>query len=460
MAKYRQLAEKFISDITSGKLKTGDRMLSLRQLAKQHNVSLSTAVNCYSELEALGWLIARPQAGYFIAPKRQSASTPEWQHFNSHVSSVSVIRPKPTIKSGPLGTSCLAIDDKTKAMLSSSFRRATKQALDCITDYPLRQGEPRLLNALASHFSELGFALHADELVITHGCLDAVKTALEVCTHPGDTIAVSSPCFSGLLDVLAQLSLQLVEIPSIENGIDLEQFEQHLKSGAVQAGLFCTTHMNPQGITMSVAQKQELAQLANHYRIPIIEDDIYLELSHSNQQPLPASYYDEGGYMLWCSSISKTLAPSYRLGWCRPGRYYQAYLKRALGVTTLIQLAMADFFDTGAYAKHLKRARYQLQLNKQRYLAYLDEHLPRGSRITQPDGGLVLWIQIPNVDTNQLSIVAQKEDLDIRTGNLFTTSERYQDCLRINIGFPFDPTIQQQLDRLMSLINSTIILRP
>lgn len=308
------------------------------------------------------------------------------------------------------------------------------------------------MQALASHFTHNGFPLNSDELVITHGCMDAVKTALQVCTQAGDTVAVSSPCYNGLLDLLSQLSLRIVEIPSLADGIDLDQFEKHLQQGNVQAGLFCTSHMNPQGITLSSTQKQRLAQLANQYQTPIIEDDVYLELPHRNQSPLPAAYYDDGGYILWCGSISKTLSPSYRLGWCRPGRYFMPYLKRALGVPTLIQYAIADFIESGAYNSHLKRTRYQLSQNKTQYLAYLSQHLPEGSRVTQPDGGLVLWIQVPNLNATELGKAAESQNLDIRIGPWFTESERYCDCLRINIGFAPEAETLEYLERLMALI--------
>uniref|UniRef100_UPI001E305C0B aminotransferase class I/II-fold pyridoxal phosphate-dependent enzyme n=1 Tax=Vibrio hibernica TaxID=2587465 RepID=UPI001E305C0B len=116
------------------------------------------------------------------------------------------------------------------------------------------------------HFSHNGFGLNSDELVVTHGCIDAVKIALEACTKAGDTVAVSSPCYDGLLDLLSQLSLNILEIPSLKDGIDLVQLEEHLRLGTIQAGLFCTTHMNPQGITMSMRQKQQLANLLTNIK--------------------------------------------------------------------------------------------------------------------------------------------------------------------------------------------------
>ncbi|QXO15569.1 MULTISPECIES: aminotransferase-like domain-containing protein [Vibrio] len=452
MSRYKQLATRFIQDIEAGKLNPGDRMLSLRQFARQHSVSISTAVSCYAELESQGWLIARPQSGFFITRHTHRTLPPDWQPFSSQPITPTVSRQRTLSPCGPLGTSRLQLDSQTQRALERSLRRAIKRAAEQITFYPEPQGESALRIALAEHFTLSGFPLSEHELVITHGCMDAVSHALQICTRPGDTVAVSSPCYNGLLDLLAQLSLRVLEIPSLPDGIDLDQFEAKLQQHEVQAGLFCTTHMNPQGITLSNVQKQRLAQLANQYQVPVIEDDVYFELPHASQASLPACYHDDGGYMLWCGSVSKTLSPSYRLGWCRPGRFFPAYNRRALGVPTLIQYALADFIASGAYATHLKRARQQLNQHKISYQNYLSQHLPSDSRMTQPDGGLVLWIQIPGLNTEALGQAAEQAGLDIRIGPWFTESDRYRDCLRINIGFALDEYIKQELQQLINLI--------
>lgn len=209
--------------------------------------------------------------------------------------------------------------------------------------------------------------------------------------------------------------------------------------------------MNPQGITLSVEQKQRLARLAGQYKIPVIEDDVYLELNHSDTFHLPAAYYDNSGYIIWCGSFSKSLSPSYRLGWCRPNTLLAQYLQLSQGATTYIQLAIAEFIRCGDYKRHLKQTRYLLAQNKQQYINYLSKHLPQGSAVTQPDGGLVLWIQVPNLDAKRLASKARQTDLDIRTGDLFTQSQRYRDCVRINIGYAFNDKTKALLDALLEL---------
>ena len=453
MLKYKQLAAKVSHDIQQNRLKNGARMLSLRQFAKQHSISVSTAVSCYEELEKQGWIAARPQAGFYVTHSSTILPSPHWPSFNTERTTPSRPIKEASIPQGALGMACLELDEHTQRSLDRSLRKAIQFQTRHFAQYPAQQGEPYLRDALAEHFQINGYALNSNELVITHGCMDAVKTALMVCTNKGDTIAVSSPCFNGLLDLIAQLDLNLIEIPSHEDGIDLDALEKLLQDNQIQAGLFCTTHMNPQGITLSSQQKQRLANLAATYRIPVIEDDVYFELSHSNELNLPAAYYDTSGYVIWCSSISKTLSPNYRLGWCKPGKYFASFLQYYQGVSGILQYAISDLICSGHYAKHLKRAQYTLAQNKRDYSLYLATHLPMGSRITQPDGGLVLWMQIPHLDITRFKLAIQREKIDIRTGDIFTESHRYSDCLRINIGYPLDGRIEKQLDKLMALIH-------
>lgn len=210
---------------------------------------------------------------------------------------------------------------------------------------------------------------------------------------------------------------------------------------------------------MSASQKQTLAQLANDYRIPVIEDDVYLELSYSSHTPLPAKYYDRNGYVLWCGSVSKSLSPSYRLGWCLPGRYLNGYkthfASASYGVALPTQLAVADFIESGQYAKHVKRRCNQLLQLRQQYLEYLTQYLPPEVKISNPQGGMVLWLQVPNLDHEALTQGIEEQQLDVRLGHLFSTLDLYRECIRINMGYPLQGQAKQDIDLLIDLIRQT-----
>lgn len=486
--RYIDLAEMCIEDISSGKLIIHSRMPSLRKFRQQHLISMTTALNCYQHLESLGWILAKPQSGYFVCGQRTANESPELIAFESIMTDpkLPVIEPcnresrlsdySPNFSAnhsinkeivGPLGVARISTDFIPLDKLQHSFRRALKRQGSNISFYPDVQGEKILRDTLSSHFKNYDFQLPSDELLITNGCMDAIRTAIEICTEIGDAVAISSPCFNGLLDLLAALERKVVEIPSTEQGIDLVQLEQHMKSHQIKAGLFCTSHMNPQGISMTALQKQHLVNLAQTYRIPIIEDDVYIELAHSKVMPLPAKHWDKHGYILWCGSVSKTIAAGYRLGWCWPGRFAEKYLQKRKycnqGVSTPVQLALADFISNGDYSKHLKRLRLAIQQHTSSYKSYLTKHLPVASKISSPSGGFVLWVQVPNLNGNKLLDQASKANIDLRIGEQFTTRDLYQDYFRLNMGFTIsegsdkkgnNKEVDKQLEKLMELIKS------
>jgi len=483
--RYIDLAEMCIADISSGKLAQHSRMPSLRNFRLQHLVSMTTALNCYQHLESLGWILAKPQSGYFVCGQRTANEQPELVTFKSIMTTPTL----PLIKNyyqndtrstyshsdpvnhsykkgkvGPLGVARISTDLLPLDKLQHSFRRALKRQGSNISFYPDVQGEKILQDTLSSHFKSYYFHIPSDELLITNGCMDAIRTAIEICTEPGDAVAISSPCFNGLLELLAALDRKVVEIPSTEQGIDLVQLEQHMKSNQIKAGLFCTSHMNPQGISMTALQKQHLVKLAETYKTPIIEDDVYIELAHSKVMPLPAKHWDKQGYILWCGSVSKTIAAGYRLGWCWPGRYAEKFLQKRQycnqGVSSPVQLALADFISNGDYAKHLKKLRIAIQQHALSYQNYLTKNLPVASKISSPSGGFVLWIQVPNLNGRKLLEQANHYNIDIRIGEQFSTRDLYQDYFRLNTGFTITDTndkgkqeeVDKQLHKLMELV--------
>lgn len=469
--RYKTIVKQVVNDIHEGKLVLGQRMPSLRNLAAQYQVSMTTALNSYRNLEESGWLIARPQSGFFVASPRVEAKLPHQPQFISQPSSIN----KQTFLSGsegyehissPFGISQLASHYLPLAELEKSIKKGMQKQGGNLHRYQNPQGLDILRNALSSHFSQSGFPFKSQDLVITSGCLDAVRLALEVTTKPGDGIAISSPCFNGLLELLSHLSRKVIEIPSTEEGIDLIQFEDLIQKGEVSAALFSSSHMNPQGTSLSNQQKQTLAELANQYQIPIIEDDIYAELAYDGVMPLPMKSWDKNGYVLWCGSVSKTLSAGYRLGWCLPGRFHQQMIKHLrvnhLGLNSVIQSGLAHFIQSGQYRKHLNNVRAIIFNNICGYQKILQELLPANSAISQPNGGLVLWIQVPKLNAEKFHKDAEKVNIDIRAGNYFTSRRLYRDCFRINTGwalsdnFSNDPddtrTVEQALRELLSLL--------
>jgi len=439
VAKYIQLADRIIAEIENEQLEHAQRMPSIRKFSQLYNISITTALNCYQRLEEFGWLQAKAQSGYYVTKPLGKNLPPEFPSFDSTVTRPQSFKENNIASSSPFYVSQFSAEFLPTKVLEQCFRRANKYNLNVVNLYPEYQGKKALREVLAKHFSQLYFNVSAEKLVVTNGCIDAIRTAIEVTTKLGDTVAISSPCFIGLIELLANMGRLVVEISFQQAQLGMKQLENHMKQGHIQACLFSANHINPQGNCLTSNQKEQLAVLAKNYQIPIIEDDVYLELNYRGPTPLPIKHWDKSGWVLWCHSVSKTIGPGYRIGWCEPGRYFEQYLNlrsvQYFGVNIFVQGAIMEFYYSGQYIKHVKKLRLTMSQHLFCYSKVLLEHLPDNTRLSSPKGGLVLWVQVPGLNSNRLLTEAAKQNIYFRAGSEFSTLDVYQDCFRINFGW-------------------------
>ncbi|MEH6443169.1 MAG: PLP-dependent aminotransferase family protein [Oceanospirillaceae bacterium] len=464
MIRYKQLASSVMQDIIEDRLVLGARMLSVRQFAKLHTVSMTTALNCYNKLHEQGWLSVKPQSGYFITRPLTISNAPTFPKFSASVTVPNgYAQVANNYSEHPFYTAQLAAGLIPREILNRCFHRGNLRNTNENYQYPAASGELSLRSALSEHVSQNYFRLPAQALIITNGCIDAVRSAIDIVSEVGDTIAISSPCFSGLLNLLLSMQRKVLEIPCHNAQLDLTQLEFYMQAGALKAGLFSANFINPHGLCLSIEQKKLLAKLAAKYQIPIIEDDVFLELGFNNYKPKPIKYWDDQGWVIWCGSISKTVAPSYRLGWCAPGRFYTTYINHrqvnSLAVNVPVQAAFFEFINSGQYSKHLKKTTLSLSLHAAAYHRFLTERLPKHACVSTLQGGMVMWLQIPGFDFLSIYGKATEQGLNFKHGAEFSTLALYKDCIRLNIGWPLEyelkdgMRVSDKLQQLCELIN-------
>ena len=225
---------------------------------------------------------------------------------------------------------------------------------------------------------------------------------------------------------------------------------------SVAAVVSVGTFNNPTGSVVPREARQQIVRMLASRNIPLIEDDIYGELYLGQHKPLPYKAFDQSGQVMTCSGFSKTIAPGYRVGWVVADRYMNELkdlkLISSSATPTLTQRVMADFLADGRYDRHLTRlrraCREQLQATRQAVLA----GFPTGTRISEPTGGYVLWIQLPRgMDANRLYRDAISENISITPGALFSSTGRFRNFLRLCAGQPFTDEIAQGIARLGEL---------
>jgi DNA-binding transcriptional MocR family regulator len=462
---YKKVADEMAQWIIGGSWKFGDKIPSVRKVVDLFGISLSTAVKVYSELESRSYIEAKPQTGYFVcySPKALPAlphpSKPRSRGGDQDLSDIidsvySSPQKKDTIKLslGVPSDELLPVPKLNKALVT-----AMRNLDGGGSAYDSVEGNSRLRSLIARRSFLWGGQLSERDILITSGCIDAISYSLMAVTRPGDTLAVESPAYFGILQLAKSLGLRVLELPTDpDTGIDMDALKKNVSAKKIDACLFVPSHNNPLGSCMPDAEKQRLVRLLENYQVPLIEDDLYGDLHFDKQRPRACKSFDSSGIVLWCGSVSKTLAPGYRVGWIAPGRYFekvrQLKLFHAMSSTAITQEAIACFLETNRYDRHLQKMRDTLRNNANRFIKTIGEHFPEGTRVTRPKGGLVLWIELPG-DLNTMSLYdsALKQKISIAPGRMFTLQDQFNNCLRLNYALPWNEKTENALKTLGKL---------
>lgn len=465
---YSAVAERFENQIENNILKTGDKLMSLRALSKEQGISISTAYKAYIELENKGLIEARPKSGYFVRfSPSQYLKTPELPKPASGLVKVNVeemlrIVYKTISKDGivKLATATPSSELIPEAKLNKAMMEAIRRSPHSCTAYEDVQGNLTLRKQIAKHAFNWNGNIRPDDIVTSQGCMEALGFCLKAVTQPGDTVAMESPTYFGIFNVMISLGLKVLEIPTDgETGVNIEYLETALQSNTVKACLFVPNFGNPSGGLMPDHRKKQLVELLAKHKIPLIEDDIYGEMYFGKTRPKTCKSYDKEGMVMLCSSISKTLAPGYRVGWCIPGKFMDKIISIKLNSTvssaTPTQAAVGLFFETGRYDLHMRKMRKSLHTQCLRYTQAISDYFPKDTKVSRPQGGYVLWIEMnEQVNAFELFEKALKENISIAPGQIFSTDARFTNYIRISFGAPYNDSIDKSLKKLGKLVES------
>lgn len=459
---HRAVQELVLGWIREGALGPGDRLPSLRELHRKVGVSVSTVMKAYMELEAQGHLEARPQSGHYVAhapaapaprPRRSAPSTePTAVDKFRFIYTVLEAQRDPGIV--PLGSAVPAeVLLPVRELARLSRLGPTGESLS----YGAVEGEPGLRRQVAFGLLDAGARVHPDELIVTGGATEGISLALRAVTRPGDVVAVESPCYFLYLQMLETLGLRAVEVPSDpDTGMVPGALAEALRRHPVRACVLQPNFGNPLGWLYPEDHRRELVRLAAGAGVPIVEDDIYGDLPFGERRPPSLLALDGQGLVLHVSSFSKTVAPGYRVGWVRPGRFHDAVLR--LKVSTSLasprptQLALEEYLASGRYGRHLRRLRRAFQLQVATCSAQVHRWFPEGTRISRPRGGFVLWVELPGgADALELFRRALPRGIGVAPGPIFTSQDKYRSCLRLNCGHPWSPRIEAAVKTLGEL---------
>jgi DNA-binding transcriptional MocR family regulator len=464
--KYMDVAERIEKLIDNKVLKVGDKLLSVRALSKEQGISLSTAFQAYYHLESKGLIEARPQSGYYV--KFTPLNLPGLPHcceppedavpvsVDEMINSVYVDLNSEKLINFSVGAP--SIELLPAAKLNKSVVHALRESKTSCLNYEHIQGYLPLRKQIARQAFNWGGTPTEEDIVVTAGAVEAMSLCIKAITKPGDTVAIESPTYFAIFQVMESHGLKVVEIPTDPvSGVNLEFLEEAIPKFNIRACLFVNNFNNPLGSCMPDDRKKQLVEMLAEREIPLIEDDIYGELYFGKTRPKTCKSFDQTGLVLHCASFSKSLAPGYRVGYVIPGRFKEKIiqLKRmhTIATNTLAQVALAHFLDKGRYELHLRHLRKDLHTQSLRYIQAVSEYFPDDTRMARPQGGFSLWLELhEKISAYKLYKKALKHNIGIAPGQIFSSQARFENCIRLTYGEPWNDKIEGGIKTLGKLI--------
>lgn len=470
--RYEQLADELAGMIAERILRPGDRLPSVRRLAHEKKLSISTVLQALRQLEERGQVEARPQSGFFVRPPapnqnpqlapqtRQGLARPVSVDINSRLMGVLALNNRPEMV--PLGAALPAAELLPIASLQRLYGIVSRRSEVLLSrDSHTALNHPDLVRQFVRHSLTWGQPLATEEIVVTNSCTEALSLCLRAVTRVGDTVAVESPSYYLMLQLLEHLGLKALEIPTHpRHGMSVDALEIATRERQIAACLLVSNFNNPLGSLVPDHEKQRLADLMATRQIPVIEDDLYGDLHFGPDRPWPVKSFDKSGNVMLCSSLSKTLSPSLRLGYVAAGRFHADILMQKTltsGATNPVtQAVAARYLESTAYDRHLRGLRRAYEKQVMQMSEAVLRYFPAGTRLSQPQGGFVLWVELPaGIDSAVLFDEAVSAGIPFVPGDLFSASGHYRNCLRLNCGNPWSSRFEDAIKRLGSLAANT-----
>jgi 2-aminoadipate transaminase len=275
----------------------------------------------------------------------------------------------------------------------------------------LQYGPPYapLKRQIVDLMAQRGVSCDEEQVFLTTGAQQALNILGRLFLDPGGQVLMEEIIYSGIQQVIAPYQPEILTVSTdLQAGMDVNKVADYLRSGARPAFIYAISEAhNPLGVNLSRERQEQLIELANHYGIPIIEDDPYGFLGHESRPSLPMRALDDN-WIFYVGSFSKILAPALRLGWLIVPENLVSKLtvikeSYDLETSAFVQRSVSAYLKAGHLPAHLEKLRSEYGRRREAMLTALERHFPESARWTKPTGGMFVWVELPHqVQTTKL----------------------------------------------------------
>ncbi len=330
--------------------------------------------------------------------------------------------------------------------------------------YSTTEGYPPLRRWIAARLgARWGVRVDPDEVLITCGSQQGLDLVGKLFLDEGDEVLCESPTYLGAISAWNAFRPRWVEVPTDDQGMDQAALEARLESCACARLIYVVPNFqNPSGRTWSLERRRGLIEAARRHGVPVVEDNPYGEVRFEGA-PLPSiASFDTDGLVLSLGTFSKIFCPGLRIGWlAAPQPLYDklVILKQGadLHTATLTQMMTAEFLESSSMDERIQRISAVYRARRDAMLAALEQEMPAGVRFTRPQGGLFLWVELPEgVDARALLARSLEHDVAFVPGSSFFPNGGHENTMRLNFSNMPEERIAEGVRRLAVVVREAL----
>ena len=353
-----------------------------------------------------------------------------------------------------------------------TIKKIAQEVLEKHADKALQYGTTKgftpLRLALANWMEKrYGIPTSKVEIMMVAGSQQALDLIGRVFINPGDIVVVEGPTYLAALNAFKYYEPEFVSIPMDHDGMRVDLLEEKLeelrKQGKkVKFVYTVSTFQNPAGVTMSLERRERLIELAKEYDFIIVEDSPYSELRYSGEPIPPIKHFDHEGRVIYLGTFSKILAPGFRLGWIAAHPHFIRKMEIAkqavdLCTNTLAQVIAWKYVEEGYLDEHIPKIIEFYKPRRDAMLEALEEYMPEGVEWTRPDGGMFIWVTLPEgIDTKLMAEKAISRGVAYVPGEAFFAHREVKNTMRLNFTYVPEETLREGVKRLAEVIKEEI----
>ncbi len=436
---YIQLYEKFKTMIEENQLEK-EKLPSIRSLAKSLGVNNVTVISAYNLLEQEGYVYSLKGSGTYIKKSPVTSKMPYLEEGDMELM-VSGILPvsKDSINFASMSpTPDLFPIEEFKQALVEVLDRDGGQAFlyPEITGYdPLRESISKFL------MDNYNTTVNKDQILITSGGQQGLDIISKTLINPGDCIFIENPTYSGALAAFKSRGAKIIGIPMKADGIDIELLKTYVKRHRPKFIYIMTNYQSPTTFSYSEEGKNQLISLAKEYNFYIIEDDFLTDLSFDDEKKIPLKSMDKFDQVIFIKSFSKIFMPGVRIGFITlPNKLFKEIIKAKhttdVSSSGYLQRAFDLYLRKGYWKKHIDKTKKVYSIKYNIMTTELDKMAKYGVSYIPPNGGLSIWLKLPNdIDAFTLYNECSENNLAIVPGKVFFTDDSiYSNYIRLSFG--------------------------